>query len=122
MFNFGIINIGSYPKPFLPRGFLATFPYQDFWVLNITFPFLSVATSAQIKQHFLFFLFFNLWIISSIPLPFLKNLEDWTPGFLFKANTLIPESSENEIPLTFFDKVLAFLYAFPRNDFLFSVT
>ncbi len=71
-----------------------TLPYQDFLILKITFPLGAETTTAQVKQHLLFFLFLTFSTISSIPLPFLKNLEDFTPGLLFKAKTSMPESSE----------------------------
>jgi len=55
-------------------------------------------------------------------LPFLKNLDDLIPGFLFSAQTSIPESSENAITFNFFERALAFLYAFSRKVLPFSFT
>lgn len=90
-------------------GLGATFPYQDFCVLKMIFPFLSVATIAQVKQHFLSFLFFIFFTISIIPFPFLKNLDDLIPGFLSMTETSIPESSENETAFTSLEREPAFL-------------
>lgn len=105
----GIKKIGSYPNPLVPRGYEAIFPYHDFCVLNIISPLVLVATIAHVKQHLLFFLLFNLSIISYIPFLFLKKREELTPGFLFNANTSIPESSENAIAFSFFESAEAFL-------------
>ena len=85
-------------------------------------PFSFVTTRAQVKQHFLFFLFFTFLIISNIPFPPLKNLEDFIPGFLPRARTSMPESSEKAKPFILFDKVEAFLKAFARKVFPVSFT
>ena len=61
-------------------------------------------------------------MISSIPFPLLKNLADFIPGFPFKAATSIPESSAKTMVLSSFDKKDAFLNAFSKNVFPFSLT
>lgn len=81
-----------------------------------------MATTAQVKQHFLFFLSFTFFTISSIPFPSLKKRDDFIPGFLPSANTSIPESSEKAMHLSFLDNALAFLYAFSRKVLPFSFT
>lgn len=78
--------------------------------------------TAQVKQHFLFFLFLTFSIISNIPFPDLKNLDDLIPGIPPKAETSIPESSEKAKTFNFLERALAFLYAFSRNVLPVSLT
>lgn len=85
-------------------------------------PFGSVATIAQVKQHFLFFFLLIFFTISSIPLPPLKNLADFIPGLPLKADTSIPESSANATTLSLLESAFAFLCAFSRKLFPFSIT
>lgn len=44
------------------------------------------------------------------------------PGFLSRAETSIPESSENETAFTIFEREPAFLYAFSMKLLPFSLT
>ena len=95
------INIGSYPNPFLPLAGKLIYPSTFPWNSN-DLPSGNAIEIAQINLAFEFNFFFLFNKLKTFFIAISKffvgpaHLAEYIPGFLLKASTSSPESSETQ--------------------------